>query len=99
VESDTEKPGSFYVRFENTACLNLSLNMMLEKVDGRLVPRLPPHVHLGFKLAGPLCAAINSVRHLQRRSMSTDTRDLCQREREAGEKCPNNLAYHLRLPR
>jgi hypothetical protein len=41
-------------------------------VDGRLISRL-----LCLELAGPLCAAIYSVRRLQRRSISSDTRDLC----------------------
>jgi hypothetical protein len=38
---------------------------------------LPPRVHLGLELAGPCAPSFSSVRHLQRRSVSSDTRDLC----------------------
>jgi hypothetical protein len=41
---------------------------------------------------GPLCTAFSSARHLQRRSTSSDMRDLCWWRTEFGEKWPVNLA-------
>jgi hypothetical protein len=48
--------------------------------------------HLGLYGTGPLCSAFSSARHLQRRSTSSDMRDLCYWKTELGEKWPVNLA-------
>jgi hypothetical protein len=42
-------------------------------------------MHLGLN-TGLLCAAISSLRHLQRRSTSNDVRDLYQRRRKVGRE-------------
>jgi hypothetical protein len=38
--------------------INIPRKIKMCVLDGRLASRLPPRVHLGRKLAGPLCTAI-----------------------------------------
>jgi hypothetical protein len=47
--------------------------------------------HLGLNSTGNLCTAISSARHLQRRSTSSDKRDLWQWKTESDQKWPINL--------